>query len=173
MDKKENLDVGDIPPKLPGIFTIFLVGLILAFPLRPILNIFKRYRNIVKNERTRQELEDEMYNQWNNWNQKYANNTKYSHSDSVNYETVFKSTKRTRVMHSPECSKWLRELNLPSDRLPSQEQVKIAYRSMALVLHPDVVKLSDPSRSSKTKKFSDVTIAYKNLLNLLNESETK
>jgi hypothetical protein len=58
----------------------------------------------------------------------------------------------------------LQTLELPTNAYPSKEQLKSAYRRLALKHHPDVIDKNNPSTTSSAIQFTNITNAYASLL---------
>lgn len=58
-------------------------------------------------------------------------------------------------------------LEMDQFKLPTEKEVKDAYRKYAMTYHPDRLPLGDPRRKAKEEKFTAATVAYKILLDLM------
>lgn len=64
----------------------------------------------------------------------------------------------------PTTRGYLQQLQLPENKIPTEDEVKEAFRKMAMKYHPDRLDKSDPNFEKKAQRFNEISTAYNALL---------
>jgi len=94
-----------------------------------------------------------------------SSSSRFNHNRTHHSQTQPSTEEMRRLL---EVSGYLLDLSLPTDKFPTSDDVKEAYREVALLYHPDKVKDKKLLHKSKDK-FSKATIAKNKLLELLDK----
>jgi len=105
-----------------------------------------------------------------NWNSTRRRQTNKS-SNKKDNNTTTKPNHKGNFMDNPKNIIYLQSLGLPIVTKPKMKDIKDAYRKIALECHPDRRPPGGTiiDNNSQYKRFQEASVAYKQLLNLIND----
>jgi hypothetical protein len=117
---------------------------------------------------------------WVNWEdiqrqktQSYHSTNSYTYRPYESFEQTYRTHSQSshrpeeQIQYVPYLDRHLRNLEMKTDMghpIPSQTEVKQAYRNICLKTHPDVLGVDHPNKQQAEKKFIEATSSYNYLL---------